>query len=146
MEDVRRNVAELFGEAGYISVDILDRVIYSQNHSVRSNSGENGAEYISLGLLDRTVDSEKRLVKGKNSGKPQNGGYISLSLLDKKPQKYRCEHLSRVLECFAGGFGRISCFDPNAHEICQFKTRHKRMVAENDRIRENMKKFESVDA
>lgn len=120
MENVRRDVAELFGEAGYISVEIVDRIIYSQNHSVRSNAGE------------------------KDSEKPQNEGYVSLAFLDKKPQKYRCEHLSPALDCFAGGFGRISCFDNDFHETCHFKARHKRMVAENDRIRENMKKFEGA--
>lgn len=92
----------------HISLDILDRIIYSQNYSPREKKNDN---------------------------------YISLDILDKKPRKEKCEHLSPVMECFAGGFGHIRCFDQDFHENCRFKLNHKKMLEERMQIRRDMKKF-----
>ncbi|MBI2075938.1 MAG: hypothetical protein HYT72_01680 [Candidatus Aenigmarchaeota archaeon] len=142
MEDIRKQVAGLFGENkddNYISLDILDRIIYSQNHSA---SNDEEREYISLGILDKTIDSEKRFSGKKNrEQKSRSESYIFLAIPGKKPGKEKCEHLSPVLECFAGGFGHIRCFEPAFHENCRFKLNHRKMIEERMQIRKDMKKF-----
>ena len=113
----------------HISLDILDRIIYSQNYSSREKKNDN---HIPLDILD---------VFHQKTDKTKDERYISLDILDKKLRKEKCEHLSPVMDCFAGGFGHIRCFDQDFHENCSFKLNHKKMLEERMQIRKDMKKF-----
>ncbi len=44
----------------------------------------------------------------------------------------KCPHLSRLIDCNAGGFGTLECMRPDFHEKCGFRARHEEVVKGRD--------------